>query len=126
MYLPRLQGQETLQASRGDEEAEGIMSKFLKSDPYAQGLDRDLAIHLVTATRAPTKQAQARYCHTPHFRALREAAVEVYGTCVLCGRTPESTTLTIHHRNYRHLFEEDIQKDVVLICQRCHRKYHGK
>ena len=98
------------------------------SDPYVQGLSRKDAIALVTSVRAPDKNLQARYHRTPHFRALKANAVTLYSTCVICGKKGVSAKLTVHHRpcGYRHLFEENLVTDVVLVCARDHARLRWK
>ena len=98
----------------------------IKSDPFQQGLDRAVALHLLKCTRATEKRIQAQYHRTEHWKRLVEAAVALYKSCVMCGRPGENGSLTVHHRTYKNLFSEDLCEDVVLVCQRCHRRYHGK
>ncbi len=96
------------------------------SDPYGQGLDRQVAVRLVTLSqsKAPDLKDRQKYERTPHFQKLRLAVEWEYKTCVLCGRTEG---LVVHHRAYaRVLFREDIHEDVTLLCQRCHRRAHRK
>ena len=94
------------------------------SDPYDQGLDRKDAIALVSATRAPEKKLQAKYHRTLHFKVLKANAAILYKSCVICGKKGVGARLTVHHRpdGYRHLFEENLVTDVVLICGRDHSR----
>jgi 5-methylcytosine-specific restriction endonuclease McrA len=41
--------------------------------------------------------------------------------CAVCN-SPDN--LQVHHRRYDHLGEERIT-DVILLCDECHRKFHG-
>ena len=61
------------------------------------------------------------YLTTSHWRKLRAVARTHYKTCVLCGAIE---TLNVHHRNYANLGNEDIARDLVLLCDRCHKTYH--
>lgn len=96
------------------------------SDPYSQGLDRQVAVRLVTLSRhkAPDLKDRKKYERTPHFQKLREAVVEKYETCCLCG----NPGTVVHHRpsGYKNLFNEDLEKDVTLLDARCHRRTHRK
>lgn len=96
------------------------------SDPFDQGMKVPEVLALLSARRSLGSAVMGRYYKTRHFRGLVEAGIELYGTCVLCGKSPGETTLTMHHRHYRSLFSEDALKDVVLVCQRCHRHHHRK
>ena len=85
------------------------------------GLSKDVVLRLLTCDNKPDAKDRVKYEKTKHFLRLRERVEEVYGTCVLW---EGSKNLVTHHRNYRNLFREDIFKDVVLLCQRCHGRYH--
>ena len=96
------------------------------SDPYSQGLDRQVAVRLVTLSvhKAPETADRKKYEKTPHFQALREAVIEEYGSCVLCDREEGPV---VHHRRYGGvMFREDIHKDVTLLCKRDHGRHHRK
>lgn len=100
------------------------MNLIVKSDPFAQGLPREVVIALLKCKRAPDRATQAKYHKTPHFAALKEAALELYKTCVSCGK--DGGGLTVHHRHYRSLFCEHLTHDVVLVCSRCHAHIHRR
>jgi len=103
-----------------------MIQKFIiKSNPFGEINDPQLVLDLLhaTATKPPTKQAQAKYHKTQHWANLVQAATELYKTCAICGK---GKNLTVHHRGYARLFCEHLTEDVVLVCQRCHRKLHGK
>ena len=97
----------------------------IKSDPFSHNLGKDVVLRLLSGKRL-SKKDQSLYHKTDHFKSLKELAVDTYGTCVACGRVPSTTPPTVHHRHYKTLFCEDVLKDVCLLCNRCHRKVHGK
>lgn len=49
---------------------------------------------------------------------IREAG----GRCQLCN---SSGTLNVHHRTYDRVFNE-LQSDLIVLCEVCHSKYHEK
>lgn len=62
------------------------------------------------------------YLESDHWKALRTKAIAHYGdTCVLCDRKP----VQVHHRTYaRRGFEQ--LTDLIVLCDDCHSRYHGK
>lgn len=96
------------------------------SDPHSQDLRGNETLVLMTCKRAPDKALQQRYRRTRHFKDLTEACVELYETCALCGRNDEQAGLAPHHRRYTTLFHEDLTRDVVLLCRRCHARHHRR
>ena len=61
------------------------------------------------------------YLNTDHWKEKRQEALEEYGySCVLCGSGPN---LEVHHRNYFNLWRENITKDLIVLCDKCHEKY---
>ena len=97
----------------------------MQADLTKQGLPPAALMRLLNATW--TQADYAAYSKTPWFRELTERAKEVYGhRCKMCGRHRDR--LTVHHNStgYRHLFREDVQLDVTLICPTCHRRHHRR
>jgi len=63
------------------------------------------------------------YLKTEHWQEVRKAALKKAGyKCALCGSTEH---LNVHHRTYENRGDEDI-KDVIVLCQNCHAKFHDK
>ena len=97
---------------------------IVKSDPAGQGLDRQVANRLSLGIH--TKDDYKAYLKTEHWAKVREAAFEHYGRrCMLCD-TKER--LQVHHRpkGYKHLFNEDIRRHVVVICAGDHAHHHRR
>jgi hypothetical protein len=90
-------------------------------DPVDSGLCGDVVLRLLSCGNRPDRRDREKYEKTDHFARVREGVEGMYGTCVLCNR---SKNLVVHHRHYRSLFREDLVRDVVLLCQRCHGRYH--
>ena len=93
----------------------------IEISPYRSGLDKEVINRLLTCNNKPEVRDRQKYEKTKHFLRLKTRVEEVYQTCVLC---EGSKNLVTHHRNYRNLFREDVYRDVVLMCQRCHGRYH--
>ena len=93
-----------------------------RPDLSAQVLKPAELTALLSATKAPPKALMAKYYRTPWFLALKRWHIERVGHCMICRAT---TGLTLHHNTYRRLFAE-LDGDVLVVCQRDHRKIHGK
>ena len=96
----------------------------IASDPYAQGLDRQVTTRLLMGKH--TKADRAKYYRTKWFLSLVDDAVDATGGyCIMCG---SEKGLTFHHNKigYRRMFAERIGKDGAVVCPRCHRANHGK
>lgn len=99
----------------------------VESSPFKQGLETADAVELARCKRAPSKELQRKYHNTPHFQKLKQVAIQIHQRCQVCHRVPENmSTLTFHHVTYATLFEEDVIRDGLLVCRRCHRKLHGR
>ena len=92
-------------------------------DPFSEGLDRSTTLRLLSGRFDRTDLTA--YYETPHFRRLRTAVIETYGSCVLCGCRFRKR-LTAHHRHYRTLLKEDVLQDVSCICKGCHGRFHRR
>lgn len=69
------------------------------------------------------KLTYKEYLQTDHWKQVKTKALKYYGdSCVLCSSTYR---LNVHHRNYDHLWKERIKKDLIVLCQNCHAKFHG-
>ena len=94
------------------------------TDPFDQGLDKACAMRLLA--NAHTKADYRAYQKTGHWKTVREEAL-LYAafSCCMCGRADR---LQVHHKpsGYQRLFRERVDQDVTVVCQRCHRRHHGK
>lgn len=65
----------------------------------------------------------ADYLRTWHWYEIREKALERAGErCELCNST---TRLQVHHKSYENIWREELE-DVIVLCRRCHAKFHDK
>ena len=96
----------------------------------SQGIPQAVMIRLMTCKNNPEASDRRKYESTDWFRILKETAIKYFGCCVLCsaGRTSDFENkmkrLVIHHRNYRHWFDESMATDVTVLCNPCHGRYH--
>jgi len=64
----------------------------------------------------------AAYLQTAAWRErAAEAKRRAGGTCALC---PSTLELEAHHRTYARVGHE-LPTDLVVLCNRCHRRHHG-
>lgn len=61
------------------------------------------------------------YLNSAEWRWKAKAAIETASGCALCGATTE---LEVHHRTYARVGHERLN-DLVVLCRRCHSRYHG-
>lgn len=68
-----------------------------------------------------------KYMRSKEWEQKRQQRLEIDNhKCAMCDR-PESKCkdgLQMHHISYRHLGNEDILKEIVSLCPRCHRLIH--
>ena len=61
------------------------------------------------------------YLESDEWRWKANAAKEAAGCCAVCGATTELET---HHKTYVRVGHERLS-DLVVLCRRCHLRYHG-
>ena len=65
----------------------------------------------------------SQYLASPEWKAKRIAHLEhARNRCQLCNGTGG---LTVHHRTYDRLGEEEFS-DLIVLCRRCHSIFHGR
>lgn len=61
----------------------------------------------------------------PHWQKVRQARFDFDdGRCVICHEDMHGKSYQTHHLNYQRLGHERL-RDVVTICDRCHRDFHN-
>ena len=61
------------------------------------------------------------YLQTDHWLNFSHYIKDFWGwRCALCNGTDR---IIVHHRNYDHLWHEEVT-DVVALCTPCHEKHH--
>lgn len=63
------------------------------------------------------------YLNSPHWKETRLKALKRAGNrCQLCSSTKY---LNVHHNTYKNIGHEDLS-DLVVLCRKCHAKFHDK
>ena len=66
------------------------------------------------------------YLNTAYWkRKRRECFIYFNGICTKCNKKLDKKFI-VHHTNYTNLFNEQVDKDIVLICNICHDKIHDR
>lgn len=62
------------------------------------------------------------YLLSGHWQETREKRLEIdEHKCFICGA---EKGLDVHHLNYDRLWKEDVRRDLVTLCRKCHHKIH--
>lgn len=64
------------------------------------------------------------YITSPEWFNVRTKVFNLYGR--YCIRCKSSRKLHVHHKTYERLGHENIETDLVVLCNKCHDKYHSK
>jgi HNH endonuclease len=64
------------------------------------------------------------YLESPRWRELATGArLRAEGLCQLCNSGGETH---VHHRTYARLGTDAERRDLILLCARCHSRFHGQ
>jgi 5-methylcytosine-specific restriction endonuclease McrA len=64
------------------------------------------------------------YIKSPEWKETsRKAKERVDYHCQLCNKEGNDTTLNTHHNNYERLGLE-LDSDLIVLCKKCHAKFH--
>lgn len=70
-----------------------------------------------------TKNQYQDYLQSDRWKEIRRMVFERFGrVCAKCGSVNH---LEVHHLRYPKILGEENLKDLVVMCQNCHRKCHG-
>jgi len=70
------------------------------------------------------KREYLEYLQSEEWFAIRDKAFEFHGR--ICLDCSTKRNLQIHHLRYPRVFgQEDIEKDLCVLCKKCHDKRHG-
>lgn len=64
------------------------------------------------------------YITSPRWFYVRRLVFDKYGK--KCKRCESKKKLHVHHKTYERLGNENIETDLVVLCNKCHDKYHKK
>lgn len=69
------------------------------------------------------KKNYTDYLKSPHWKAIRQKALKRAGyKCQLCS---ETKNLQVHHNTYERLGCEYLT-DLTVLCNKCHKHFHGR
>lgn len=76
-----------------------------------------------------TREQYEVYLRSLHWKLKCQEALMHYGhKCWVCealdGGTDPEAILEVHHRHYRTLWCEDVEKDLVVLCRHHHKLLH--
>ena len=75
-----------------------------------------------TSEKSNTNVDYYEYLKTDKWKVVRRLALDYAGhKCQLCS---SKERLNVHHNNYLNLGNETL-KDVVVLCRKCHEKFHN-
>ena len=64
------------------------------------------------------------YYQSPEWASKRNARLKLDGfSCAICGFT---RALEVHHINYNRLYHEDVSKDLITLCKKCHSEIEAQ
>ena len=66
------------------------------------------------------------YIQSEAWKAKAKQRLEIDGyQCVMCGAQGTAwNPLNVHHRNYKSIGHENVDTDLVTLCDPCHRRVH--
>lgn len=69
-------------------------------------------------------ESYQKYLSSPHWKEMRQSAIDrAGGRCMLCAS--DRGILHVHHNTYDRLGEE-AESDLIVLCAKHHRQFHGK
>ena len=84
-------------------------------------------MHILTLLRVPSRwmsDYKEVYLYSDRWKRKRAAVITRDGNrCTRCGA--DNKTLHVHHKTYRFIGREPL-RDLITLCEDCHRKEHGK
>lgn len=79
-------------------------------------------IDLCNVCCVPTRKRYAEYLDSPFWKTTRMEKIKRVGcNCEQCN---SAYNLSVHHLTYRNLGHEDIDNDLIVLCQECHQEVH--
>lgn len=70
------------------------------------------------------KQALIDYYKSKEWTAKRNERLKIDGyKCAKCGFT---RALEVHHINYERIFHEDVSRDLITLCKKCHNEIESQ
>ena len=71
-----------------------------------------------------SKERYHKYLLSPEWKTLAaQKREEAENKCQLCNA--RESVLHVHHRSYDNIYHETL-KDLIVLCEKCHQKFHNK
>jgi len=91
-----------------------------KHNQYQQNRTKVLTVYL--GNSVPTDYD--KYLRSKHWKNTRQKALDrADHQCQLCAN--KDAVLDVHHNNYNNVGKEE-NKDLIVLCRPCHRKFHSR
>lgn len=68
------------------------------------------------------KEEYKKYLFSEHWRKTREERLKLDG--YVCSVCKSKFRLQVHHLTYANLHNEDVFKDLITLCEGCHKNEH--
>lgn len=70
------------------------------------------------------KEEYLEYLQSDRWKELKEEAYKIHGR--ICKQCESKKNLQVHHKRYpKELGTESPKDDLIILCKKCHRKFHG-
>lgn len=70
------------------------------------------------------KEEYLEYLQSDRWKELKEEAYKIHGR--ICKQCESKKNLQVHHKRYPKELGTEIPKDdLIILCKKCHRKFHG-
>lgn len=70
------------------------------------------------------KKKLAEYYQSPAWQEKRSERLKIDGfKCAKCGFT---RALEVHHINYERIYNEDVNRDLITLCKKCHNEIEAQ
>ena len=88
-------------------------------DCFTRTMKKDKRMVFSTIQKPPYKE----YLTSDHWiKTRRRAGAQLGSRCEICDSNKE---IEAHHNNYSNLGKEDPKRDLVLLCRKCHNRFHS-
>lgn len=91
-------------------------------------IKKTLAEILADQTLEPKQKYKWYINSSNEWKQIRDIVLERDNyRCRCCGRTDDEAVLSVHHRSYEYLFQEQNNnyEDLITVCNVCHKAIHS-
>lgn len=69
-------------------------------------------------------QKYIEYLDSSEWKIKRDKVFDLKGR--KCQRCPNNIHIHVHHGTYENIYNENIEKELFVLCKNCHEEYHKK